>query len=159
MGRTTLAPLLAAALLVLALSGRASADRNDDECANATTCKQCVAKLRCVWCGESNSSHPSCAVGLFYGPEDRDHCPHWRWGQCKIDGLWALIGTGSLIGATALLVCATDALGKYAKLTSINHEDEVEPLVSTAPVTKAPSLTEKRREEMRAKWGALTSTE
>eukprot|EP01105_Mastigella_eilhardi_P005683 TRINITY_DN17333_c0_g1_i1.p1 TRINITY_DN17333_c0_g1~~TRINITY_DN17333_c0_g1_i1.p1 ORF type:complete len:150 (-),score=50.29 TRINITY_DN17333_c0_g1_i1:77-526(-) len=120
-------------------------------CGNYTECSECIKHSDCVYChGEKNSTY-LCQEGDWYGPDSTKHCKHWRWEQCGLDGMWVVvIGVSGLalllftIMCVAFWVCCCCCKEHKKKLKYKKLINDDEP--------RHPS-TDKRRNEMRNKWG------
>jgi len=74
---------------------------NSTGCAANSDCSSCVDARNCLWC-ESDSV---CKEGNFYGIKGElfGGCDDWRWGQCKVNGKFLLLGTAGAVGGFLLL--------------------------------------------------------
>ncbi|KAK5576202.1 hypothetical protein RB653_007343 [Dictyostelium firmibasis] len=124
---------------------------NSTGCGEYSTCDDCREDKGCVWCG----SEGICTEGTFYGTKPLNvngACKDFMWMQCKIQGRWAILiaagGAFLIIVFFFICVCCCCCRRKKEKgYRNIQQDDETERLVSRTPIT------DKRRDEMRAKWG------
>jgi uncharacterized membrane protein len=82
------------------------------DCANSTSCEECVKIVDCFWCDAPASGHKQCQSvknGQFL--TDIQSCPgyNWKWGQCVLNGIVIAVLLALflifIIGVLCFLVC------------------------------------------------------
>ncbi|KAN0034414.1 hypothetical protein ACTFIV_000923 [Dictyostelium citrinum] len=133
-----------------ASTGSAGNSTDNTGCGEYTSCGDCREDKGCVWCG----SEGICTEGSFYGTKPLNingACKDFMWMQCKIQGRWAILiaagGAFLIIVFFFICLCCCCCRRKKDKHYHNIQDDETERLVSRTPIT------DKRRDEMRAKWG------
>ncbi|KAH3767720.1 hypothetical protein Pelo_418 [Pelomyxa schiedti] len=134
-------------------------------------CSSCVKFDDCVWCSKGGVNHTgNCQNGTWLKPENKDHCgPYWYSGQCSLAVLWIMVisfGGGALLLlgiAFCLLCCCCCAPSKKNKkkkkakkaAMEVNSKpEEKENLMGSESKPSKTPQTDKKRAEMRKKWGA-----
>jgi len=130
----------------------ANSTGNSTGCVVNKDCGSCSSSFNCIWCDTTSN----CTDGAIYG---NSACSKYYWKQCKADGKLVFISTLGAVALILLLVvicickCICCQKKKQRKrvsefeFTAVNPEDTDDP--------KTP-LTNKRREEMKEKWGIGT---
>eukprot|EP01100_Stratorugosa_tubuloviscum_P002494 TRINITY_DN1583_c0_g1_i4.p1 TRINITY_DN1583_c0_g1~~TRINITY_DN1583_c0_g1_i4.p1 ORF type:complete len:247 (+),score=56.63 TRINITY_DN1583_c0_g1_i4:90-830(+) len=156
-------------------SASPSFDPEIDYCRLNTTiddCDICVAtesESECLWCSEG-----TCRDGNFFGPKNSTDCDSWYWKQCGLSGtlMLVIVFGGSciilLLASLCLLYCMCwgSRPGGFCcpkKSTYVMSDEEASTEIQLLEAqkiqqtgTKTP-LTDKKREEMRAKYGSSIS--
>ncbi|EFA83532.1 hypothetical protein PPL_02597 [Heterostelium album PN500] len=120
-------------------------------CASKTDCSSCTDDRDCVWC----EGDKVCVSGTFYGSKPIDTCKDFQWMQCKMQGLYTLLIAGGIalfiiVFFLALICCCCCRRKKVTKVYHIQDEETRSLLSSNHSQTP---LTDRRREEMRMKYG------
>eukprot|EP01133_Synstelium_polycarpum_P005670 gene5670-6547_t len=118
-------------------------------CAARLNCSECVQENSCVWCG----SDAKCTDGTFYGSKPISTCKDYKWYQCKMQGRYTLLIAAGIIAAvliiiiTAICCCCCCRRKSVTKVYHIQDDETRGLLTSPTPVT------DRRREEMKMKYG------
>lgn len=128
-----------------------------NSCFAHVSCDECTNHATCVWC---NDDEGYCEKGDLFGAND--NCVDWRWKQCRIRTVvfdWILAFVLVLLVLGFLFVfcrhfCCQKKRGKAMSMKDAQENVELMEAerLSQLGGTRTPK-TDKRRQEMRAKYG------
>lgn len=132
----------------------------DDDCGTLTDCGACTAELRCMWCENDNVS--TCVYGTVYDTSGQCASGDWRWKQCKVNGKYVFFGGVGLVGLILLTCCCCCCCCARRRRNRRRNEERrlLLPVADEVVINnRVPTpITDKRREELRAKYASGSTT-
>jgi len=129
------------------------------------SCVKCTEFKDCVYCGDEGYCVPGDPFGKS---EPNQKCGSYRWMQCKIPGMWAIVICAGIVAVILALVlilviwcCCCYKIRQNQKYGKRSQEAEVEEQLNLleerrdalAARRERPTSHEVKRDEMKAKWG------